>query len=160
MKSICLALFAALLIGTVTLSVAWARDSEADNGYEQAVAAATFEYLEALTEAKKSAAAAGDTQAVRAIGAKVQAVTAKPKVIGEWGWYKGVTTVKADGTCHWKGAEREEHGVWQKADGYLFNWGEHNNDWNYLNVDADGFLSGKFVKWGGELKSETKNKSE
>jgi len=76
---------------------------------------------------------------------------AAPAILGKWAWYKGVMQVNADGTCHWKGPNHEEHGKWTKPTSYLFNWGEKGNDWNYLNVDAEGRLSGKFIKWGGDL---------
>ena len=60
--------------------------------------------------------------------------------------------VKDDGTCHWQGADHEEHGTWTKAEGYFFDWGEKGNDYNYLSVNATGQLSGRFIKWGGELR--------
>ncbi|MEE2781658.1 MAG: hypothetical protein VX431_05610 [Planctomycetota bacterium] len=74
-----------------------------------------------------------------------------PAILGTWSWYSGTMQVKSDGTCHWKGANHEEHGRWKKADGYLFDWGEKDNDWNYLGVDEEGRLAGRFIKWGGEL---------
>lgn len=74
-----------------------------------------------------------------------------PAILGSWSWYTGTMQVKSDGTCHWQGAGREEHGKWKKAEGYLFDWGEKGNDWNYLDVDSEGRLSGQFLKWGGEL---------
>ena len=74
-----------------------------------------------------------------------------PAILGSWSWYDGTMQVKSDGTCHWQGANHEEHGKWEKATGYLFNWGEKGNDWNYLAVDAEGRLSGRFIKWGGDL---------
>ena len=74
-----------------------------------------------------------------------------PPILGEWSWYRGVMRVSADGSCHWQGGGREEHGKWQKATGYLFDWGEKGNDWNYLNVDSEGRLSGRFINWGGDL---------
>jgi len=156
MKRSMLALLGLLAISLITPTLVEADDEKKD--YEKAVAAATDAYVKALQAAQKDAAAAGDEKVAVSIKAKIQSVTAKPEVIGQWGWYKGVSTIKSDGTCHWKGANHEEHGVWHKAEGYFFNWGEKNNDWNYLSVGADGFLSGKFIKWGGELKSETKKK--
>ena len=74
-----------------------------------------------------------------------------PAILGTWHWYGGTMQVKSDGTCHWQGANREEHGTWKKADGYFFDWGEKGTDWNYLSVDSGGRLSGQFLKWGGEL---------
>lgn len=148
-------MFALLLTAAVAAFTSPARAAD----YDTAVADATQAYVQALEAAKKLATDAKDDNAARSIQSKIDAANGKPAIIGQWGWYKGVSTIKADGTCHWKGPNHEEHGVWRKADGYLFNWGEHNNDWNYLSVGADGFLSGKFVKWGGELKSETKNKA-
>ena len=74
-----------------------------------------------------------------------------PAILGSWAWYGGTMQVKADGTCQWQGAGREEHGKWTRADGYFFEWGEKGNDWNHLSVDEQGQLSGQFIKWGGEL---------
>ena len=74
-----------------------------------------------------------------------------PTILGTWSWYGGKMQVASDGTCHWQGANREEHGKWTKAEGYLFDWGEKGNDWNLLSVDDSGHLSGRFVKWGGDL---------
>ena len=153
MKQIVLALLIVVVVAVAPLS-AHAAD------YEKTVADATNAYVQALEAAKKQAAAAGETKAAESIQAKIDSATDKPAIIGKWGWYKGVSTVKADGTCHWKGPNHEEHGMWRKAEGYFFNWGEHNNDWNYLSVDADGHLSGKGVKWGGPLKSEGTKKAE
>ena len=74
-----------------------------------------------------------------------------PAILGTWDWYEGTMHVKSDGTCHWLGANHEEHGKWKKAEGYFFNWGEKGNDWNHLSVDPEGRLSGQFIKWGGDL---------
>ena len=72
-------------------------------------------------------------------------------ILGTWDWYEGTMQIKSDGTCHWQGANHEEHGKWKKAEGYFFNWGEKGNDWNHLSVDSEGRLSGQFIKWGGDL---------
>ena len=96
---------------------------------------------------------AKDGEAVKAIDAKIKSAidAEKPPILGTWSWYGGVMQVNTDGTCHWKGPNREEHGLWEKAPDYLFNWGEKGNDWNYLNVDDEGRLSGKFIRWEGAL---------
>ncbi|MBC18899.1 MAG: hypothetical protein CMJ74_01395 [Planctomycetaceae bacterium] len=75
-----------------------------------------------------------------------------PPILGSWTWYGGTMQVKDDGTCHWQGADHEEHGTWTKAEGYFFDWGEKGNDYNHLSVNATGQLSGRFIKWGGELR--------
>ena len=83
-------------------------------------------------------------------GAAPQADPAPP-ILGKWAWYRGTMQVFADGTCHWQGADHEEHGKWKKSSGYFFDWGEKDNDWNYLNVDEQGRLSGRAIQWGGSL---------
>ncbi|REJ66937.1 MAG: hypothetical protein DWQ31_12960 [Planctomycetota bacterium] len=148
MKRLAISIAALLLIALGIYRIASAAD------YKQTVADATATYVAVLEAARQQALTADDAATARSIAAKIEAVAEEPAIIGRWGWYRGVTTVNADGTCHWKGPNHEEHGVWRKADGYLFDWGEKDNDWNYLNVDAEGFLSGRFVKWGGDLKSE------
>jgi len=80
-------------------------------------------------------------------------------ILGTWSWYDGTMQVKSDGTCHWQGANREEHGKWTKAEGYLFDWGEKGNDWNYLAVDSEGRLAGQGLKWGGDLQGTRPEKT-
>lgn len=121
--------------------------------YRTAVNDATQAYVKALQKAQKQAVDAKDEKAAEEIGALIDEV--EPPILGTWSWYGGTMNVKKDGTCHYKRGENyEEHGVWEKAPDYLFNWGEKGNDWNYLNVDEEGKLSGKFIRWGNELQGE------
>ncbi|HUS40153.1 MAG: hypothetical protein WBF93_21975 [Pirellulales bacterium] len=126
---------------------------EQSTDFQKEIDAATANYVATLKNLKQQAADTLDEKTVKAIDARIKGVQ-KPSILGNWSWYHGVMTVNADGTCHWKGPNKEEHGVWTKASDYLFNWGEKNNDWNYLNVDDEGKLSGKFIIWKGGLQGE------
>ena len=137
-----------------TLCAEETKDAESTS-YEQAVDVATKAYLAALATAQQDATAANDESAVEKIAARIKLVADadNPPVVGQWAWYSGISTIKADGTCHWKGKNHEEHGVWHKAEGFIFEWGEKGNDWNYLSVNKDGILSGKIIRWGNDLAS-------